>query len=141
MPFAGNKRFCCWISSVFFQKLFLYFLLRSIKMVGPAAFGQDKAGHRKIACLLHLHHLPGNGVYFGIGILPELLNLLWTLIGKPRNFGYRKITSLFQEIFPLPQALCKPNIVDSSFGLDQIQRFLFKGKIIHGSNHSLYPVM
>lgn len=113
--FVGNKLLCGLIPLVSTQKVGLHCCLRNIKMLYPAAFGQRKAGYWRIASTLHLSELIRNGVYLRVGIEPKLVNLIGTLVGKPRCLRNGNVATYLKKTSPLVQSALKANVVDCSF--------------------------
>lgn len=76
------EHLCGSIVGITFQKQALCFVLRQIEAVGPARFRQREVADVLIAGFFKLFELMLYRVYFGIGILPELLNFYWAMVGE-----------------------------------------------------------
>lgn len=91
--------------------------------------------------LLYLGYFVGNRIYFRISTHPEIMNFCRALIGKPDTFRNGKVSSRFQIVAPLFQASFKTNIINGSFRPDQVQRVLFKRKVIHRTDYAFHPIL
>ena len=128
-------------SCMFSSEYFLGFSLRSEIMFYPAILRKNECRNRNISCFLYLGYFVGNRIYFRISTHPEIMNFCRALVGKPDTFRNGKVSSRFQIVAPLFQASFKADIINGSFRPDQVQRVLFKRKVIHRTDYAFHPIL
>ena len=115
MPLVLYQHTCRVVLRVALEENPLCLLLRLVEAVGPAGLGQYEGLDVPITGLFQLLHLVGQRIYLGIGIQPELFNLLWPLLSEPGGVGYGNPSARSQVGFPEIDSLLETNIIDGPF--------------------------
>ena len=104
----------CLVVGITLEKQALCLSLRLIEVGCPTCFGQHECFDVGVAQLLHDGSLVGYGVYLGVSIMPEPLNLFGAAFAKPRGLAHRHMATLFQLVAPCSHATLKTDVVDGT---------------------------
>ena len=140
MALVGNQLCRCSIVGIAFQKQTLSLTLRLIEALCPAFVRKAHGLYILITGRAQLLYLIGNGVYLGIGIMPEQADLVGTLIGKPNSITDNKPAMGLKELTPQFYAMAETYIIYGSLAPYHVYGGRSKWQITHVAYYSLNTV-
>lgn len=103
-----------------------------VVVLHPAILGQHEVGEYAVAGFFQCLDFAGCGVYLRIGLRPEVLDGAGSLQGSPRDFGDGEYAAGLQKGFLEGDAAAEADVVDGTFGPQEVELFCGKRQIVHG---------